>query len=194
MSVASPLPWEEVRRWRRATRDELIAARIAAPRSHRQHWQDAITARLRAMLPELVRRVVGFYWPFKGEYDPRPLVREIVAAGGRVALPVVVEKAKPLQFREWRPGAAMVPGVWNIPVPADGEPVIPDALLAAVVGFDAARFRLGYGGGYYDRTIAALRLRPLTIGVGFELGRLATIHPQPHDVVMDMIVTEQGIT
>jgi len=108
-----------------------------------------------------------------------------------LALPVVVEKAKPLIFREWWPGISMNHGVWNIPVPAAGEPVEPDALLVPVVGFDRRRYRLGYGGGYYDRTLAALSAKPRAVGVGFELSQLATIYPQPHDIPMDLIVTER---
>ncbi len=84
----------------------------------------------------------------------------------------------------------MTRGVWNIPIPAEGEPLFPDILLAPLVGFDAVGFRLGYGGGFYDRTIAAMPSKPQTIGVGFELSRLDTIHPQPHDMRMDVIVTE----
>jgi 5-formyltetrahydrofolate cyclo-ligase len=96
-------------------------------------------------------------------------------------------------FREWTPGAPMAPGIWNIPVPAEGETLSPTVLLAPLVGFDGCGYRLGYGGGYYDRTLAAAMPRPLAIGVGFEASRLETIHPQPHDIPMDLIVTEQEI-
>ena len=82
---------------------------------------------------------------------------------------------------------------YGIPVPASGAPVLPQALLIPVVGFDAAGFRLGYGGGYFDRTLASLRPRPLAIGVGFELSRLASVHPERHDEPLDLIVTEVGI-
>src|SRR5690606_21931832 len=84
-------------------------------------------------------------------------------------------------------------GIWNIPIPAEREPVRPTALLVPVVGFDAAGYRLGYGGGYYDRTLALLEPRPLTIGVGYAGARLDTIHPQPHDIPLDAIVTEAGV-
>ena len=141
-------------------------------------------------MPNLEWLLVGFYWPFKGEYDVLPIARRLHARGTRLALPVVVQKGQPLEFREWQPGARLVPGVWDIPVPADGQVVEPDALLVPLVGFDEDGFRLGYGGGYYDRTLAAMRKKPLTIGVGFELGALPTIHPQPHDIPMNAIVTE----
>jgi 5-formyltetrahydrofolate cyclo-ligase len=182
--------WAEVRSWRKARRAELIAARVGAGARRRAGWDAAITAQLLEGVPNLKWLVVGFYWPFKGEYDVRTIARQLHAMGARLALPVVVEKNRPLVFRTWTPDAKLVPGIWNIPVPADGAEVEPDALLVPLVGFDAARFRLGYGGGYYDRTLASLRRKPLTIGVGFELSVLATIHPQPHDIPMDAIVTE----
>ena len=86
----------------------------------------------------------------------------------------------------------MEPGFWNIPVPVGTPEVTPDIVLAPVVGFDPACFRLGYGGGYFDRTLAALDPHPLAIGVGLAGSRIATIYPQPHDIPMAAIVTEEG--
>jgi 5-formyltetrahydrofolate cyclo-ligase len=83
-------------------------------------------------------------------------------------------------------------GIWAIPIPADRLPVQPTVLLVPLLGFDERGYRLGYGGGYFDRTLAVARPRPLTIGVGYELGRLPTIYPQPHDIPMDAIVTDAG--
>lgn len=187
----SPDDWPEIRRWRKAKRAELIEARISAGQRRRIAWDDAITAQIVEGVPNLEWLLVGFYWPFKGEYDVRRIARRLHDRGTRLALPVVVEKNRPLVFRQWTPDAKLVPGIWGIPVPADGAAVEPDALLVPLVGFDDDGFRLGYGGGYYDRTLAALRRKPLTIGVGFELAALPTIHPQPHDIPMDAIVTEQ---
>ncbi|EHL99695.1 5-formyltetrahydrofolate cyclo-ligase [Acetobacteraceae bacterium AT-5844] len=184
--------WEEVRLWRKAKRAALIERRLALSAARRAAHGEAVAATLEQVLSSCSGRLIGFYWPFKGEYDPRPLVRALHARGERLALPVVVEKAAPMIFREWWPGAPMAHGVWNIPIPATGEPVTPDLLLVPLVGFDRRRFRLGYGGGYYDRTLAALPTRPRTIGIGFECARIATIHPQPHDIAMDLIVTESG--
>jgi 5-formyltetrahydrofolate cyclo-ligase len=194
--MAAPAPalsWEEVRRWRKAERARLIEARVAIDRDKRQQWHAAIAAKLAAQFPFLPERTVGFYWPFRGEFDARPLMRELHRQGTRLALPVVVEKATPLEFREWRPGIRMVPGIWQIPVPADSPVLTPDLLLVPLVGFDPAGYRLGYGGGYYDRTLAAIQPRPLAIGIGFEQQALATIHPQPHDIPMDYIVTESRV-
>jgi len=191
VSAETVQDWEEVRPWRKAKRTVLIERRLAMPADERAAHSEAITAALAQVLPSCRGTLIGFYWPFKGEYDPRPLVRLLHGQGMRLALPVVVEKAKPLTFREWWPGIPMVHGVWNIPVPAEGEPVSPDLLLAPLVGFDGRGYRLGYGGGYYDRTLAALAAKPQAVGVGFELSRIATIHPQSHDIPMDLIVTER---
>jgi 5-formyltetrahydrofolate cyclo-ligase len=145
-------------------------------------------------LPLVGPAVVGGYWPIRREVDCLPLLRRILQAGAQVALPAVVGPDQPLEFRPWTPGAAMDAGRWEIPHPAQGPPVRPTVLLVPLVGFDAAGHRLGYGGGYYDRTLAALAADPaLAVGLGFELGRLASIRPRPHDARMDVIVTEAGL-
>jgi 5-formyltetrahydrofolate cyclo-ligase len=130
----------------------------------------------------------------KGEIDlvafMRSIAREIAAA----ALPVVVQKHAPVEFWEWTPRTKLCSrGLWNIPSPVERVLVEPEVLLVPLIGFDEAGFRLGYGGGYYDRTLAALAHPALAIGIGHELGRLGTIHPQPHDVPMNLIVTEHGV-
>ena len=93
----------------------------------------------------------------------------------------------------WKPGDRLVPGVWNIPIPADGAEASPDVVIAPVVGFDSACYRLGYGGGFFDRTLASLPHRPLAIGVGYDATSVSTIYPLPHDVPMEAIVTEREI-
>ncbi len=182
--------WADVRLWRKAKREVMIARRLALSATDRGIGQRLITERLTALLSEAPAQLLGFYWPFKGEYDPRPLVRRLHKEGVSLALPVVVGKAQPLLFRPWRPRAPMALGVWNIPYPTEGEPVRPDTLLVPLVGFDGAGYRLGYGGGFYDRTLASRFHRPRTIGIGFTLSRLRTIYPQPHDIPMDQIVTD----
>ncbi len=188
-----PKGWPEVRRWRRAERERLIAERQGLSVDTRRDHDARIIAALETLIGDVAGRVVSACWPFRGEPDLRPLLAAIRAGGGTSALPVVVGKDRPLLFRAWAPGDPLERGVWNIPVPASGPAIAPDVVIAPVVGFDAECYRLGYGGGYFDRTLAALPSRPAVIGVGHASARLATIHPQPHDIPMQRIVTELGI-
>jgi 5-formyltetrahydrofolate cyclo-ligase len=187
--------WSELKAWRRSERQRLLALRTGAPSAQRRQWGQEIEQRLRTLLQDRPGIILGFYWPFQAEFDPRPLIDWLIAtgAGSAVALPVVVDKKGPLEYRAWRPGETLVDGVWNIPIPEKREIVVPQAVLAPLVGFDRGCYRLGYGGGYFDRTLGALSPRPLAIGVGFELSRLETIHPQDFDIPMDVIVTEADI-
>lgn len=177
--------------WRQSERRRLIAARLALTDEARAAASAAIEATLIARFPPGRLPIVAGYWPLRGEFDPLPYLRRTIDAGAAVALPVVTPQA-PLAFRLWVPDSPMAAGVWDIPYPAEGAQVVPSLLLIPLVGFDAANHRLGHGGGYYDRTLAALSPRPLAIGVGFELGRLASIAPAAHDQRMDLIVTEAG--
>ncbi|WP_421989625.1 5-formyltetrahydrofolate cyclo-ligase [Roseococcus sp.] len=183
----------DVARWRKAERERLIALRLAVDPQTRRQESEAIAAGLDAALGEVAGRIVSAYWPFRGEPDLRPWLERIHARGGRCALPVVVEKARPLVFREWTPGAALARGVWNIPIPAEGAEVVPEIVIAPVVGFDPGAYRLGYGGGFFDRTLAAMAVRPRVLGVGASRAAISTIFPQPHDIPMDAIVTERDI-
>ena len=182
----------EVRVWRKAQRQRLLALRTGTPAAERRVWGQQIEERLRTLLQERPGIILGVYWPFQAEFDPRPLIDWLIAAGSAVALPAVVDKKGPLEYRVWRPGEKLVDGVWNIPIPEGRRIVVPQAVLAPLVGFDRDCYRLGYGGGYFDRTLAALAPRPCAIGVGFELSRLETIYPQSFDIPMDLIVTEAG--
>ena len=184
---------DEVKAWRRAERARLIGERVALPAERRRAARERVRAILAAEVPELRRATVGFYWPFRGEIDLVGLVRKLIDGGGRAALPVVVGKGRPLAFWRWEPGMAMRPGVWDIPVPAVAEPVEPDCLLVPLVGFDGEGYRLGYGGGYYDRTLAAMPYRPMALGIGYAFQHLPTVRPQPFDRPMDAIATEDGI-
>ncbi|MBV9827532.1 MAG: 5-formyltetrahydrofolate cyclo-ligase [Alphaproteobacteria bacterium] len=175
--------------WRKTERERLIDARMAAAPAMRRIWSEAIATRLRDVLAAETG-ILGVYWPFRAEFDPRPLIDWAIATGRGIALPVVVDKKGPLEYRAWKPGEPLVDGVWNIPVPEKREVVLPAAVLAPVVGFDRQCYRLGYGGGYFDRTLAALSPRPRAIGVGFELQAIDTIHPQEFDIPMSLIVTE----
>lgn len=182
----------DVSRWRKAERERLLAARMGLSVEARQAASLALAEALETRLGGLGDVMVALYWPFRGEPDLRPWAGRQRRHGVRFCLPVVVEKARPLVFRHWAEGAGLVRGVWNIPIPDEtAAEVRPDLLIAPVVGADGAGFRLGYGGGYYDRTLAALHRqghRPPVIGVGYEMQKIATIFPQPHDVPMTGIV------
>ncbi|HYM28699.1 MAG TPA: 5-formyltetrahydrofolate cyclo-ligase [Steroidobacteraceae bacterium] len=181
--------WSEVRSWRVQERERLIAERMALDPALRAARAAQVCATLAGL--ELRRfGVLGIYWPIRGEIDVRELAAAHHAAGGRVVLPAVVAKGAPVEFRSWRPGAPMGRDLWKIPVPRERELLRPEGLLVPLVGFDGECYRLGYGGGYYDRPLAALAPRPFCVGLGFDLGRLHSIVPQPHDIRMDVIVTE----
>ena len=181
---------------RQALRRELIAKRLALPAGEWSAGSERISAHLIAGLPQLATMAVAFYWPQQQEPDLRPLIVRWISdrqAGFSALLPVVIGDHQALAFRAWQPDTAMVSDRYGIPTPAAGDFVCPQALLLPVNGFDAAGYRIGYGGGYFDRTLALLRPRPLTIAVGFELARLVSINPEPHDQRVDFIVTECGL-
>jgi 5-formyltetrahydrofolate cyclo-ligase len=181
-------------RWRKSERERLIGLRLAAASEVRLRASREIAAALERALGDVHGRVVSLYAPFRGEPVLRDLMKRIAARGGRTALPVVLARDAPLAFRVWTPGDPTRPGLWNIPEPGeDAEIVTPDVVIAPLVGFDACGYRLGYGGGFYDRTLAALANRPPAFGVGYSWTRLPTIHPQPHDIAMQAIVTENGM-
>jgi len=182
--------WPEIRQWRKEQREALLKARVDAGLARRREWDETIEAHLREMLSQLRFKTIGFYWPFKGEFDARPLVSELIAAGLTAGLPVVVQPKMPLEFRQWTPDAAMEAGVYGILIPRARDIVTPDLLLAPMLGFDAKGYRLGYGGGFYDRTIASISPKPQVIGIAYELSRLETIYPQAHDIPVDAVITE----
>lgn len=189
MADAAP-NWSEVTAFRRLERKRLQALRTNVGAEIRA----ATVANVDRIVDELLRvqpsACLAFYWPIRGELALFATMKRVVQSGAAVALPVVVDKQGPLQFRAWTPSVRMEQGVWSIPVPADTAAVDPDVLFVPVVGFDAQRYRLGNGGGYYDRTLAACSPRPRTVGIGFDCLRMPTIQPQPHDLPMDAMVTE----
>ena len=182
--------------WRKAERQRLLDARQALPAHTRQQHATAIARHLGAWLGDVQGRTIAVYWPFRGEPVLHAWMVQMHAAGASCALPEVVQRQAPLRFLTWWPGATMARGVWDIPVPAAGIVVEPDIVVAPVVGFDPAGYRLGYGGGFYDRTLAARAALPASqphvIGVGYGLAAIASIHPLPHDIPMDVVITEQG--
>ncbi len=195
--AVDPRQAEDVARWRKAERVRLLDERAALPVATRQAAAQAIASALDSFLSRrfdsLEGLTVSAWWPIKAELDLRFWLAGLEARGARAALPLVVEKGRPLGFRAWTPGTKMERGFWNIPVPAEGPMIRPDITLSPVVGWDGGCFRLGYGGGYFDRTLAAADPRPLAIGIGLQIARIATIYPQPHDIPMAAIITENGL-
>ncbi len=184
---------EDLPAWRAERRAELIAARQARGAAERAQWTAAITRHLRAALPAVRGMVIGCYVPFRAEPDLRPLFDEWRAAGADTALPVVKGRGTAMEFRSWWPGCPVVKGAFSLPMP-DGTPLVtPQVVLMPPVGFDEQGYRLGYGGGYFDRTLAALEPAPLKLGVAFELSRMPSITPQDYDIPMDFIVTERAV-
>ncbi|WP_454719723.1 MULTISPECIES: 5-formyltetrahydrofolate cyclo-ligase [Cupriavidus] len=192
---AGPDPSAPAGETRDALRRRLLALRAALPA--RAAADAAIDAALASLLERAAVQRLGFYWPIQHEFDARAAVTRWLAAtpGRQAALPVVNRPGAPLDFHLWAPATAMTAGRYGIPIP-DGTPaVVPDALLIPCVGFSADKFRLGYGGGFYDRTLAALAAAgatPVAIGIGFEACRIALV-PEGHDLPMDWVVSDGGV-
>jgi 5,10-methenyltetrahydrofolate synthetase len=187
------MDWDEIKAWRRQQRESLVARREAISDIGHRALNERITQHLLEGFDVAHEAVLAFCWPYRAEFDARFAARRWREAGAITALPEVVGKGMPLQFRMWAPGVPMRAGVYDIPVPDGTEIVVPDMAVVPMNGFDAAGYRLGYGGGFFDRTLAALEPRPVAIGVSYEVLRLTTIFPQPHDVPMDFVVTEEGV-
>lgn len=177
---------------RRTARQALIDWRVALGAEASEAADLAIAAVLGERLPQDPRGVcLGAYLPIRGEPDLRGFLAQWVARGGIVGLPRVPEKPGPLDFGRWTPGSTLVFDRFGVAYPHPFEPVVPDLLLVPCVGFDAQRFRLGYGGGYYDRTLARHPAR--AIGVAYDEAEIAEFRPAAHDVALDEIVTEKRV-
>lgn len=184
---------ETLKRWRREQRERLVAARLALDAATLESWRQSIDTHIERTFPGLAKATLAVCWPIRNEYDPRHLARRLRERGARTALPVVVAPRTPLKFREWHPGVRLAQGPMGIPYPVDSAELAPDAVLLPMNGWDAQGYRLGYGGGFFDRTLASLARKPATIGVSYELARMETIHPQSWDIPLDYVVTERGV-
>ena len=174
-----------------ALRAQALAARAAV--QDRQAASAAMARHLAALLSDHPGAAVAAYWPIRGEADPWP---GIAAHDGPTGLPVVVAPAAPLVFRPWRPGGPLEAGSLGTRHPPESAGVlIPDVVVLPLAGFDRSGHRLGYGGGFYDRTLAALRpVRPvMAVGFAFAAQHVPTIPAEPTDQPLDLIVTENGI-
>ncbi len=170
-------------------RQTLIALRQGIAADVRLCWDQSIARQLTAWLLENPATTIGIYWPMRNEPDLRSLYADWAAAGKQLALPIVIDKNLPLKFYGWAPGTALVKDAMGVWVPANTElEVDPDLMLVPCVGFNDARIRLGYGGGFYDRTLAK-STRAQAIGVAYGCTR-AAFEGEDHDVALDAIITE----
>ncbi|HZY16087.1 MAG TPA: 5-formyltetrahydrofolate cyclo-ligase [Ramlibacter sp.] len=184
---------------KRALRKRLVEQRLNLP--DRLQRAERLQSVMRVWLVGRSDTVIGAYWPIKGEFDPLPALHRWKEDGElleepqlrRIGLPVVDKAGQTLKFHAWFPGCPMEEDAFGIPKPKDTEVVVPTLLFVPCVGYGAGGLRLGYGGGFYDRTLAALQPRPATVGLGFAHGFLPNLEPEPHDIALDAILNELGV-
>ena len=139
--------------------------------------------------------VVSGFFPYKSEISTLPLLAKLRADGWQSAMPVVMGEGLPLIFRAWAPGEPTVAGIWKIPVPAEtAQELLPDVLLVPMLAFDSKGYRLGYGGGFYDRTLVKLRaLKPVVaIGVAYADQQVGEVPRAVYDQPLDFIMIEKA--
>lgn len=178
---------------RKARGDASRARAVAHEREH-----DSAKRRLAERGLPFVRqpqyRVISGFFPYKSEISVLPLLTRLAGEGWTLAMPVVIAEGEPLIFRQWRAGEATVPGVWNIPVPPETAPeLLPDVLLVPMLAFDRKGYRLGYGGGFYDRTLVKLRqAKPVVAaGVAYAAQEVPEVLRAPYDQPLDYVMTER---
>jgi len=184
---------------KKAARQRLLRERLAL--DDRPARADALQQTMRIWLFGRLDVVIGAYWPIKGEFDPLPALHRWKEDGElmdeprrrRIGLPVVDKTSKTLSFHLWYPGCPMQEDAYGIPKPKDTEALVPALLFVPCLGYGPGGYRLGYGGGFYDRTLAALAPRPFTVGLSFTHGFLEDFEPEPHDRPLDAILNENGL-
>lgn len=184
---------------KRALRKQLIEERLAMP--DRLQRCDLLQRVMRIWLVNQPHTIMGAYWPIKGEFDPLPALHRWKEDGElldepqlrRIGLPVVDKIHKTLTFHAWYPGCPMEEDAYGIPKPKDTEVIVPTLLFVPCVGYGPGGYRLGYGGGFYDRTLATLEPRPYTVGLGFTNGFVGDLEPEPHDIALDAILNDNGV-
>ena len=183
---------------KKALRAALIEQRNNLPDRHLR--EDLLQRVMRIWLVGRPDIVIGAYWPIKGEFDPLPALHRWKEDGElleqpeprRIGLPVVNKETHTMTFHAWYPGCPMEEDAYGIPKPKDTEIIVPTLLFAPCVGYGPGGFRLGYGGGFYDRMLASLSPKPFSVGLGFGMGFLADLEPVPHDMPLDAILNEHG--
>jgi 5-formyltetrahydrofolate cyclo-ligase len=181
---------------RASLRTKLIAARQALP--HRLELAVELQRMLRAWLAGRSEKSIGAYWPIKGEFDPLPAVYRWTEGAPegvtrQVGLPVVDKLAGSLAFHAWYPGCPTELDAYDIPKPKGTEQFAPDMLLLPCLGYGPAGVRLGYGGGFYERTIKSLQPRPLTVGLAYAHSFQPMLRAEPDSLTMDVMITEDGV-
>lgn len=172
-------------------RRALLTTRRNTPANLRQQWDAALCKQLLAWHDHHPVASLGVYWPIRNEPDLHPLYAELTRRQVRLALPLVVTKGVALKFAAWTPGDPLAKDAMGIAMPAPPLNLIqPEALLIPCVGFNSANLRLGYGSGFYDRTLASLP-RPMTVGIAYECG-YAEFVSESHDISLDLIITERS--
>jgi 5,10-methenyltetrahydrofolate synthetase len=184
---------------KKALRKLLIEQRLNLP--DRLQRADLLQRVMRIWLVNRPEAVIGAYWPIKGEFDPLPALHRWKEDGElidqpqprRIGLPVVDKVHKTMTFHSWYPGCPMEEDAYGIPKPKDTEVIVPTLLFVACVGYAPGGYRLGYGGGFYDRMLASLNPRPITVGLGFAQGFLPDFEPELHDMPLDAILNDHGV-
>ena len=180
-------------------RQQLIADRQAMPdRAVRATMLQQV---MRIWLVGRTDTVIGAYWPIKGEFDPLPALHRWKEDGElldeplrrRIGLPVIDKVSKTLTFHVWYPGCPMEEDAYGIPKPKDTDVIQPTLLFVPCVGYGPGGYRLGYGGGFYDRTLATLQPKPVTAGLGFTQGFVDDLEPESHDIPLDAILNDHGV-
>ena len=183
---------------KKALRSALIEQRSHLP--DRLEREDLLQRAMRIWLVGRADIVIGAYWPIKGEFDPLPALHRWKEDGElldqpeprRIGLPVVNKETRTMTFHAWYPGCPMEEDAYGIPKPKDTEIITPTLVFAPCVGYGPGGYRLGYGGGFYDRMLASLTPKPVSVGLGFGMGFLADLEPQAHDMPLDAILNEYG--
>ncbi|HET7765174.1 MAG TPA: 5-formyltetrahydrofolate cyclo-ligase [Burkholderiales bacterium] len=183
----------ELSAWRKSERARLLHERDALAEDVLAERRARMDIHIERTFPDLVHGVLAFCWPYRKEYDVRHVAAALRRRGAQTAMPVVVAPRTPLIFREWHPGVELADGPLGIPYPVGSPEVVPENVLLPMLGWDGDGYRLGYGGAFFDRTLASLSKRPRVIGLAYEQAYLKTIRPQPHDVPVDFVVTERGV-